>query len=98
GWARPWGVGPRRFRGMWTLAFKGGPSLHRIRALHVADAGLGQDAEAARDFLVGLGHLAEVLAEAVLVELLVGLHVPQAAIVRADLVGQDDAHLIPLVE
>ncbi len=60
------------------------------------DAGLGQDAEPARDFLVGLLDLAEVAAEAVLVHLLVGLGVPQAAIVRADLVGQHDAHLLVL--
>src|SRR4029450_4512327 len=66
--ARPCGSSTPGFRVMWTLAFKGGPSLHRIRALHVADAGLGQDAEAARDFLVGLGPPGEVLAGAGLVE------------------------------
>src|SRR5262249_1499376 len=96
--ARPCGSSTPVLRVMWTLAFKRGPSLHRVRALHVAQAGLRQDAEAARHFLIGLGHLTEVLTEAVLVELLVGLHVPQPAIVRADLVGQDDAHLLVLVE
>src|SRR5262249_29837493 len=96
--ARPCGSSTPVFNVIWTLAFKGEPSLHRVRALHVAQAGLRQDAEAARHFLVGLGHPAEVLAEAVLVELLVRLHVPQPAIVRADLVGQDDAHLLVLAE
>src|SRR5215475_2240866 len=96
--ARPCGSRTPGFRVMWTLAFNRGPSLHRVRALHVAQAGLRQDAEAAGHLLVGLGHLPEILAEAVLVELLVGLHVPQPAVVRADLVGQDDAHLLVLVE
>src|SRR5437763_812648 len=41
---------------------------------------------------------AEILAEAVLVHLLVGLEVPQPAIVRADLVGEDEADLVVLVE
>ena len=35
-----------------------------------------EKAEPARDFLIGLLHLTEILAEAVLVELLVRLHVP----------------------
>ena len=61
---------------------------------HVARAALGQDAEAAGHFLVGLGDLAEVAAEAVLVQLLVGLDVPEPAIVRADLVGEHDAHVL----
>ena len=41
----------------------------------------GQQAEPARDFLIGFLNAAEVLAEAVLVELLVRLDVPQAATV-----------------
>ncbi len=70
--------------------------LHHLRALEVARAGLGQDAEPARDLLIGLLDLAEVAAEAVLVHLLVGRDVPQPAVVRADLVGQDDAHVLVL--
>src|SRR3546814_14077789 len=58
-------------------------------------AGLRQHAEAAGDLLVGLLDAAHVAAEAVLVQLLVGRHAPQAEGVRADLVGQHDAH--PLV-
>jgi 2-oxoisovalerate dehydrogenase E1 component len=53
-----------------------------------------QQAEAAGDFLVGLFLAAEVAAEAVLVELFAGRHVPQAAAVGADLVGQDHAAVI----
>ena len=67
-------------------------------AVEVEDGGflafLGQQAEAAGDFLIGFGFAAEALAEAVLVELLVRLHVPQAAAVGADLVGEDDAGVV----
>ena len=50
-----------------------------------------QQAQPARDFLIGFLDAAKVLSEAVLVELLAGLDVPQAAAVRADFVGQDHA-------
>src|SRR5216684_6010860 len=53
---------------------------------------LAHDAEALGDFRVGLEQAAEVAAEAVLVELLVRLDVPQPAGIRRDLVGDDDAH------
>src|SRR6185312_5939088 len=66
------------------------PSLHQLRTLEVAHPGLRQDTEALGNLLIRLLHLAHVLAEPVLVHLLVGPAVPQAAIVRADLVGQDD--------
>src|SRR6185437_2152652 len=69
-------------------------SLHRLRAFEVAHAGLGQDAQTLGHFLVGFLDLPQVAAEAVLVHLLVGFAVPQTAIVRADLVGQDDPHLV----
>src|SRR4051794_651350 len=58
----------------------------------------GKQAEAAGDFLIGFGLAAEVAAEAVLVELLARAHVPEAAAVGADLVGQDDAREIILPE
>ena len=53
-----------------------------------------QQAEAAGDFLIGFVLAAEVAAEAVLVELLAGGHVPQPAAVGADLVGEDDAAIV----
>ena len=63
---------------------------------HVGVVALGHQAEPAGDFLIGFGLAAEVAAEAVLVELLAGVHVPQAAAVGADLVGEDDAGEIVL--
>src|SRR3954466_12003190 len=74
------------------------PLLHHLGTLEVPDARLRQDAEPAGDFLVAFLDLAEVAAEAVLVHLLAGLAVPQPTIVRADLVGEDDAHLLVLIE
>ena len=59
---------------------------------HLAGAVLAlEQAEAAGDFLVGLLLAAEVAAEAILVELLAALQVPQAAVVGADLFGKDHA-------
>src|ERR1700719_1030376 len=54
------------------------------------------DAEALGDFGIGFEQPAEVAAEAVLVELLVRLDVPQPAGVRRDFVGDDDAHQVVL--
>src|SRR5258706_15849223 len=59
---------------------------------------LRQHAEPARHLLIGFLDVAEIVAEAVHIELFVGFGVPQPAIVRADLVGQHDAHLVALVE
>ena len=59
---------------------------------------LDQDAEAAGDFLVGLEQAAHVAAEAVLVELVLGLDVPQPAGVGRDLVGDDDPHHVAFPE
>jgi len=53
-----------------------------------------EQAEPARDFLIGLFDPAEVLAEAILVELLVGLDVPQPTAIGTDLIGQNDARVI----
>src|ERR1700694_1146456 len=56
---------------------------------------LAHDAEALGHFGVGLEQAAEVATEAVLVELLVRLDVPEPAGIRRDLVGDDDApHLV----
>ncbi len=57
-----------------------------------------EHAESARHFLVGLENAAEVATEAILVELVGGCRIPQAAAVGADLVGQHDAHLLVVVE
>src|SRR5688572_25479391 len=58
---------------------------------------LRQHTKAPGHLLVGLQDAAEVAAEAVLVELVAALHVPQAAAVGADLVGEHDAHLLVVV-
>src|ERR1700761_9559232 len=72
--------------------------LHRFRCLEIAGAAFGQDAKTPRNLLIGLLDLAEIAAETVLVELFVGLEVPETAIVGADLVGQDESHLVVLVK
>ncbi len=51
----------------------------------------GQNAEAPGDFAVGVLNIAEIQAETVFIHFLAGFHVPQAAIIGADFVGQDDA-------
>ena len=61
-----------------------------VEVEHHVGFALLQQAETAGDFLIGLGVPAEVAAEPVLVELLVGGHVPEPAAVGADLVGEDD--------
>src|SRR4029077_12361261 len=102
--ARPWGSSTPFFRVMCTRAFIVGAFsllhwlLHGLWALHVARAALGKNSKPARHFLISLGDLAQVAAEAVLVQLFVCLDVPQAAAVRADLVGEHDAHVLALPE
>src|SRR3546814_1451365 len=68
----------------------------RFQVKHRIVAALGHQAEPAGDFLIGLDLAAQVAAEAVLVELFVGDHVPQAAAVGADLVGQDDPAVVAI--
>src|SRR3954468_984617 len=80
------------------VSIVGRPLLHHLGTLEVPDPRFRQDAEAAGDFLVAFLDLAEVAAEAGLVHLLAGLAVPEPAIVRADLVGEDDPHLLVLVQ
>src|SRR6185312_12206509 len=55
-----------------------------------------EDAEAFCDFRVSLEQAAEIPAEAILVELLVRLDVPQPARIRRDLIGDDDPHHLVL--
>src|ERR1700760_577111 len=57
---------------------------------------LHEDAEAFCNLGIGLEQPAEIPAEAILVELLVRLDVPQPAGVRRDLVGDDDPHHLVL--
>src|SRR5438874_2606192 len=95
--ALPCGSSTPGLRLIWTRAFiapRPAPLLHQLWCFEVDRPPFRQDAEAARHLAVALLDLAEILAEAVLVHLLVGTGVPQPAIVRADLVGDDDAHLV----
>src|SRR5262249_35811617 len=66
--------------------------FHQNRAGSARRLVLAHDAEPLGDFRVGLQEAAEVAAEAVLVELLVRLDVPQPAGVGRDLVRHHDAH------
>ncbi len=59
--------------------------------MHVDDIGFGQNAEAPRHFLVGLGGFAHAETCAVTVETLVGRQVPETAGIGANFVGQHDA-------
>src|ERR1700721_2282851 len=71
--ALPCGSSTPVLRLTWTRAFMVPPSLHRPRAFEIGRAAFGEDAEAAGDLLVALGDLLQIRAEAVLVELLVGV-------------------------
>src|SRR5260370_35944106 len=73
-------------------------SFHKLRDADARRLAFLHDAEAARHLGIGLDHAAEVAAEAILVELVVGLDVPEAARIGADLVGDDDAHRFALPE
>ena len=57
---------------------------------------LGQHSKPTRHFLIGLQHPAHVAAEAILVELVGGGRIPEPSTIRADLVGQHNAHLLVL--
>src|SRR5689334_10442439 len=80
-------------------AFGGGmterPSaLYQDRAAALWALVFAHDAEPPGDVAVGLDQAAHALAEAILVELVVGLDVPQPARVRGNLVGHHDPHQI----
>src|SRR5256885_647039 len=99
--ALPCGSRTPGFKLIWTRAFISQlpwPLLQHLRCLEIARAAFRQDPEAPRHLLVTLLDPAEILAEAVLVHLLVGAGIPQPAIVRANLVGDDDAHLLVGIE
>src|SRR5581483_8043260 len=81
-------LGPR-FRGDER---SNGLAFHQDRAGALRALALAHDAEALGNLGIGLDQPAHVAAEAVLVELLVRLDVPQPARIGADLVGDDDAH------
>src|SRR5215510_9593566 len=70
--------------------------LHQHRAGALRTLAFVHDAEALRHFGIGFEQAAQVLAEAVLVELLVRLDVPQPARIRRDLVGDYDPHHLVL--
>src|SRR5204862_1938529 len=73
-------------------------ALDQDRAGALRALAFAHDAEALGDLGVGFKEAAEVAAEAVLVELLVRLDVPEPAGIRRDLVGDNDAHQIVLPE
>src|SRR5215207_7096535 len=53
--------------------------FHQLRLRTLRQLTLAEDAEPSGDVLIGFDEAAEVAAEAILVELVVGFHVPQAA-------------------
>src|ERR1700684_2152161 len=67
-------------------------ALHQHRPGAARGLVLAHDAEPLRHPGIALHEAAEIAAEAVLVELLVRLDVPQPARIGRDLVGHDDAH------
>src|SRR5580704_11636417 len=69
-------------------------ALDQNRSGALRPLAFAHDAEPLCDFGIGFEQAAEVAAEAVLVELLVRLDVPQPARVRGNLVGDDDAHQV----
>src|SRR5215469_4972132 len=79
-----------RLRTMLKLA------LDQERAGALRALAFAHDAEALSDLGIGFKETAEVTAEAILVELLVRLDVPQPAGIRGNLVGNDDAHQVVL--
>src|SRR5579862_2675742 len=74
--ALPCGSSTPDFKLTCTRAFIAATSLHRPWTLEVGGTALGQDAEPARHFLVAFRDLLQILAKAVLVELLAGADVP----------------------
>src|SRR5262249_49660654 len=66
--------------------FPGASALHQDRAAALRTLALAHDAEPPGDLGIGLQQSAEIAAEAILVELLARLDVPQPAGIRGDLV------------
>src|ERR1043166_8612841 len=92
----PEGRGSPRGAAATFLAGRGGLPLHEHGARALGALVLAHDAEALGDLGIGFEQSAEVAAEAVLVELLVRLDVPQPAGIGRDLVGHDDPHHLVL--
>ena len=78
--------------------------FHQVIALHEFGLGafgffvFGDYPQALGHFLIGLDEAAHVSPETVLVHLVVGLGVPKAARIGADLIGQHNAHHVILIE
>src|SRR5208283_421757 len=76
-----------------TILFSGFlKSLHQLGAAGMRFLVFLHDAEAAGDFGISFDEAAEIAAEPVLVQLVIGLDVPQAAGIRRDFVCDDNAH------
>src|SRR5882724_6734874 len=73
-------------------------ALHQHRPSALRPLVLAHDAETPRHVGIGFEQAAEVAAEAVLVELVVRLDVPQPARIRGNLVGHHDPHQIVFPE
>src|ERR671929_360216 len=89
--AVPCGSSTPDFKVTWTRAFMGlaAFSLHCLGTFEVSRSAFRQDAKPTRHFLVGLLDIAEIAAEAVLIEFLVRFEIPEPAGVRADLIGEN---------
>src|ERR1700688_4737319 len=94
--ALPWGSRMPDFSVTVTRAFTGTSALDQHRAGAGGPLVFHQDAQTLGDLGIGLEHAAEIPAEAVLVELLVRLDVPQPARIGRYLVGDDDSHHVIL--
>src|ERR1700690_1925953 len=79
--ALPCGSSTPALRLTWTRAFIDQPSLNSPRRFEVGRVALGEDAKPTRDLLITLGDLLQILAEAVLVELLAGADIPEPHVV-----------------
>src|ERR1700744_2109491 len=91
--ALPWGSRMPVFRVTVTRAFTAlASALHQHRPGTRRPLVFHQDTKPLGDLGIGLQQPAQIPAEAVLVELLVRLDVPQPARIRRDLVGDDDPH------
>src|SRR5262249_42661557 len=76
--------------------FPGASALPQDRAAALRTLALAHDAEPPGDLGIGLEQSAEIAAEAVLVELLARLDVPQPAGIGGDLVRHHDPHQVIL--
>src|SRR5260370_20297086 len=96
--AWPCGSSTPGFRLIWIRAFIAALLLHHPRRGDIARAAIEHDAKPARHLLIALLDPAEILAKPVFVHFLLGARIPQPAIIRADLVGDHDAHLVIAVK